>query len=109
MNDTRKHFEDMAEHRSAAHAAAFLQRLGMDSHGEFICTGVRSDWMEQDGPAVPLAFFSDALGRPIITKYINTDFIADKAGFSVLESKTELTRELQGSVFLLRKNMSKRF
>ena len=81
MNDTRKHFEDMAEHRSAAHAASFLQRLGMDSHGEFVYTGVRSDWMEQDGPDVPSFCVSDAFGRLFGMNCLYTDLMQTDSSF----------------------------
>ncbi len=81
MNDTRKHFEDMAEHRSATHAASFLQRLGMDSHGEFVYTGVRSDWMEQDGPAIPVFVVSDAFGRLLRMEFLYTDLMQTDSSF----------------------------
>ena len=40
------------EERTAAHVAAFLRGLGLRVHGGLACTGVRAEWMEQDGPVL---------------------------------------------------------
>ena len=37
------------EERTAAHVAAFLRGLGLRVHGGLARTGVRAEWMEQDG------------------------------------------------------------
>ena len=37
--------------RTAAHTAAVLRELRISVHGDHARTGVRADWMEQDGPA----------------------------------------------------------
>ena len=50
------------EERTAAHAAAFLRALGLDTHGHLARTGVRGDWMEKDGPNVTIVGEMDAIG-----------------------------------------------
>ena len=37
---------------TAAHTAAALRELGIAVHADHARTGVRADWMEQDGPAL---------------------------------------------------------
>ena len=37
--------------RTAVHTAAVLRELRISVHGDHARTGVRADWMEQDGPA----------------------------------------------------------
>ena len=44
-------FEMKIEKETAARVAAFLRGLGLDVENTG-STGVRADWMEQDGPAV---------------------------------------------------------
>ncbi len=39
------------EKKAAVRAAAFLRVMGLDTHGISASEGVRSDWMEQNGPA----------------------------------------------------------
>ena len=39
------------EERTAAKTAAVLRDLGLEVHTDLARTGVRADWMEQDGPA----------------------------------------------------------
>lgn len=39
--------------RSAARAAAFLRGIALGAETILGRTGVRADWMEQDGPAMP--------------------------------------------------------
>lgn len=38
--------------RNRSHTAGILRELGIAVHGEHARTGVRADWMEQDGPAL---------------------------------------------------------
>ena len=55
---------DIAEHpepgfyeeRTAARTAAVLRSLGLAVHTDLARTGVRADWMEQDGPAFVVPF-----------------------------------------------------
>ena len=42
------------EERTAAHVAAFLRGLGLRVHGGLARTGVRAEWMEQDGPDISI-------------------------------------------------------
>lgn len=61
---------DVAEHpepgfyeeRTAARIAEFLRGLGFDVHTQLARTGVRGDWMEQDGPNVTIIGEMDAIG-----------------------------------------------
>lgn len=48
-------FEKKIERETAARVAAFLGGLGRGSEN-LGATGVRSDWMEQDGPAFCVLF-----------------------------------------------------
>ena len=50
------------EERTAAHVAAFLRSLGLSAHGQLARTGVRADWMEQNGPNVTIVGEMDAIG-----------------------------------------------
>ena len=50
------------EERTAAHVAAFLRGLGLRVHGGLARTGVRAEWMEQDGPNVTIIGELDAIG-----------------------------------------------
>jgi amidohydrolase len=69
-NNIESFAEDIAAHpepgfceeRTAAHVAAFLRELGLDTHGQLARTGVRADWMEQDGPNVTIIGEMDAIG-----------------------------------------------
>ena len=49
-------FEKKIERETAARVAAFLGGLGRGSEN-LGATGVRSDWMEQDGTAVVVPFY----------------------------------------------------
>ena len=49
------------EERTAAHVAAFLRGLGLRVHGGLARTGVRAEWMEQDGPNVTIIGELDAI------------------------------------------------
>ena len=40
------------EERTAAKTAAVLRDLGLEVHTDLARTGVRADWMEQDGPNI---------------------------------------------------------
>ena len=55
-------FEKKIERETAARVAAFLGGLGRGSEN-LGATGVRSDWMEQDGPAVVVPFFEELYGN----------------------------------------------
>lgn len=50
------------EERTAAHVAAFLRGLGLRVHGGLARTGVRAEWMEQDGPNITIIGELDAIG-----------------------------------------------
>lgn len=50
------------EERTAAHIAAFLRTLGLNTQEHLARTGVRADWMEQDGPNVTIISEMDAIG-----------------------------------------------
>ncbi|MDC7286182.1 amidohydrolase [Blautia schinkii] len=50
------------EERTAAKVAGFLRGLGQDVHTQLARTGVRGDWMEQDGPNVTIIGEMDAIG-----------------------------------------------
>ena len=54
--------EKKIERETAARVAAFLGGLGRGSEN-LGATGVRSDWMEQDGPAVVVPFFEELYGN----------------------------------------------
>lgn len=55
---TPRFFEKKIERETAARVAAFLGGLGRGSEN-LGATGVRSDWMEQDGPAFGVSFFKE--------------------------------------------------
>lgn len=40
------------EEKTAAKVAGFLHAIGLDVHAYMVRTGVRGDWMEQDGPEI---------------------------------------------------------
>ena len=84
-------FEKKIEKETAARVAAFLRGLGLDVENTG-STGVRADWMEQDGPAVfsaekmeaalavPLVplpirriFYTDTMHRRSYQRHIGTD------------------------------------
>lgn len=50
------------EERTAAKVAGFLRGIGYDVHAQLARTGVRGDWMEQDGPNVTIIGEMDAIG-----------------------------------------------
>ena len=50
------------EERTAAHVAVFLRGLGLRVHGGLARTGVRAEWMEQDGPNITIIGELDAIG-----------------------------------------------
>lgn len=50
------------EDRTAAKVAAFLRGIGLEVKEGLARTGVRADWMEQDGPNVTLIGEMDAIG-----------------------------------------------
>lgn len=54
--------EGFYEERTAAKVAGFLRAIGLDVHAYMARTGVRGDWMEQDGPNVTLIGEMDAIG-----------------------------------------------
>ncbi|MDO4276922.1 MAG: amidohydrolase [Eubacteriales bacterium] len=61
--DIEKHPEPgFCEERTAARTAEFLRALGLDVHAYLARTGVRADWMEQDGPNVTIIGEMDAIG-----------------------------------------------
>lgn len=54
--------EGFYEERTAAKVADFLRGLGLEVHASLARTGVRADWMEQDGPNVTIIGELDAIG-----------------------------------------------
>ena len=61
--DIQRHPEPgFYEERTAAHVAAFLRELGLRVHGGLARTGVRAEWMEQDGPNITIIGELDAIG-----------------------------------------------
>lgn len=52
VNDTAEYLAAEYAERTAAHTAAVLRELRIAVHGDHARTGVRADWMEQDGPAL---------------------------------------------------------
>ena len=50
------------EERTAAKTAAVLRDLGLEVHTDLARTGVRADWMEQDGPNITVIGEMDAIG-----------------------------------------------
>ena len=61
--DIQRHPEPgFYEERTAAHVAAFLRELGLRVHGGLAHTGVRAEWMEQDGPNITIIGELDAIG-----------------------------------------------
>ncbi|MGI6068979.1 MAG: amidohydrolase [Blautia sp.] len=54
--------EGFYEERTAAKVAGFLRAIGLDVHAYMARTGVRGDWMEQDGPNVTIIGEMDAIG-----------------------------------------------
>lgn len=54
--------EGFYEERTAAKVAGFLRAIGLDVHAYMARTGVRGDWMEQDGPNVTIVGEMDAIG-----------------------------------------------
>ena len=51
------------DERTAAKAAAFLRTLESAIDTCLRSTGVRADWMEQDGPADVVPFFEELYGN----------------------------------------------
>lgn len=54
--------EGFYEERTAAKVADFLRGLNLKVHTGLARTGVRADWMEQDGPNVTIIGELDAIG-----------------------------------------------
>ena len=50
-NDTAEYQAAEYTEETAAHTAAVLREIRISVHGDHARTGVRADWMEQDGPA----------------------------------------------------------
>ena len=53
-NDTAEYPTAGYAEETAAHTAAVLREIRTSVHGDHARTGVRADWMEQDGPADPI-------------------------------------------------------
>ena len=51
VNDTAEYQAAEYTEETAAHTAAVLREIRISVHGDHARTGVRADWMEQDGPA----------------------------------------------------------
>ena len=52
VNDTAEYQIAGYAEETAAHTAAVLREIRISVHGDHARTGVRADWMEQDGPAI---------------------------------------------------------
>ena len=50
VNDTTEYQAAEYAEETAVHTAGILRELGIAVHGDHARTGVRADWMEQDGP-----------------------------------------------------------
>ena len=51
VNDTAEYQATEYAEDTAVHTAAVLREIRISVHGDHARTGVRADWMEQDGPA----------------------------------------------------------
>lgn len=51
VNDTAEYQAAEYAEETAVHTAAVLREIRISVHGDHARTGVRADWMEQDGPA----------------------------------------------------------
>ena len=51
VNDTAEYQTAEYAEETAVHTAAVLREIRISVHGDHARTGVRADWMEQDGPA----------------------------------------------------------
>ena len=52
VNDTTEYQAAEYAEETVVHTAGILRELGIAVHGDHARTGVRADWMEQDGPAL---------------------------------------------------------
>lgn len=96
------------EERTAAHVAAFLRGLGLQVQGHLARTGVRADWMEQDGPNIAIIGEMDAIGcasHPMADSHNGTAHacghhaqIAAMIGAALALADEEVRSSLSGSV-----------
>ena len=70
MELTKCHILDICEMRTAACVAAFFRRLNQNGTDYPARTGVRADWMEQDGPCVRIVGVLDVFLEKRASKII---------------------------------------
>ena len=62
VNDTAEYQAAEYAEETAVHTAAVLRGIRISVHGDHARTGVRADWMEQDGPAAFIIGAMDTYG-----------------------------------------------
>lgn len=62
VNDTGEYQAAEYAEETAVHTAAVLREIRISVHGDHARTGVRADWMEQDGPAAFIIGAMDTYG-----------------------------------------------
>ena len=62
VNDTAEYQAAEYAEETAVHTAAVLREIRISVHGDHARTGVRADWMEQDGPAAFIIGAMDTYG-----------------------------------------------
>lgn len=96
------------EERTAARTAAVLRELGLEVHTDLARTGVRADWMEQDGPNITIIGEMDAIGckaHPMADSHNQTAHacghhaqLAAMIGAALALADEEVKASLSGSV-----------
>lgn len=96
------------EERTAAATAAVLRELGLHVQTDLARTGVRADWMEQDGPNVTIIGEMDAIGcrnHPMADSHNHTAHacghhaqLAAMIGAALALADEEVRTSLSGSV-----------
>lgn len=62
VSDTAEYQAAEYAEETAVHTAAVLREIRISVHGDHARTGVRADWMEQDGPAAFIIGVMDTYG-----------------------------------------------
>ncbi len=62
VSDTAEYQAAEYAEDTAVHTAAVLREIRISVHGDHARTGVRADWMEQDGPAAFIIGAMDTYG-----------------------------------------------
>lgn len=62
VSDTAEYQAAEYAEDTAVHTAAVLREIRISVHGDHARTGVRADWMEQDGPAAFIIGVMDTYG-----------------------------------------------